>query len=99
MGGSCGLSLAELEKLEPGWASIMSPLEDVRQSSRSSPSRIRMSMARALDGWEMTLKNAIVLAKRSLSVFSSMNFVSVGSLNAAARVKRLPHCLWKRVGD
>jgi len=92
-GGSCGpLLVLLLVKLEPPWTSIMSAF-DVFHRSCSTPSRMRMSMARALDGWAISLKKVIVLAKRSLSVCSSMNLLSVGSRNAAARVRRLPHCL------
>ena len=91
LGRTVGPLLVVLEKLEPAWTSMASTLIGFRQSSRSNPSRMRMSVARALDGWAITLKKAIVLAKRSRSVCSMMNLVRMGFLNAAASVRRLPH--------
>lgn len=101
MGGNWGGGpLVVLEKLEFGCGcmSIMS-LIGLFHNSRSRPSRIRMSMARALDGCEITRKKLIVLWKRSRSVGSSTNGWSVGSLNAAARVRRLPHCLQRELAN
>lgn len=94
MGGAGGgPPLAVLEKLDPvGW-STASVLLGFPQSLRWRPSSIRRSMCNALEGGAMILKKEMVLAKSSLRRSSWIYLLRIGSRNAAARVRRLPHWL------
>ena len=72
-GGGGGPGIGVLTKELTGWwfSIITSALLDLCHSSRSKPSRMRMSTASALVGWAMIRKKAMVLEKSSLSVCSS----------------------------
>jgi hypothetical protein len=78
IGASVRVSLLVLlEKLEFGPGMSMGR---GYQSSLLRPSRILISIERALEAWAMILKNFIVLENRSLSVLSDINLLRIGSL-------------------